>query len=502
MSLRLEDGAALTRDERLCADVVVVGTGPGGAAAGREAARAGAKVLFLEEGPFVAPERFDEDGFRAMARLYRDLGAQLSLGAPPMPIVQGRAVGGTSVVNGAISWRLPDDVRRAWIDEDPALCEVLDEQTLQGLFDELERELHIAPTDPAIAGPNNLLLAKGAEALGLEHRAIRRNVEGCLGLGRCLQGCPKGKKRSMERTLLPDACAHGAVIWSSVRARRVLTEGGRAIGVEAVSSSGARVSAVARHAVVLAASAVQTPLLLLQSGLRQGPVGEGFMCHPGVSVAGRFDDDVRLWTGATQGHEVIGLRREGIKLEALGYDMAIVAGRLKGVGRDLGRALDEMRQEAHWGAAIRAEARGRVRRGLTGPRITYSLTRRDMEKVRRAVSVLGRLFFAAGARSVSPGVFGVKERVDDPRAMERFADDGPLTPSAYTMAATHLFGTARMGGDPARTVVRPDFQHHAVRGLYVADSSVFPSSTGVNPQTTILALATLCGRAVVSQPRG
>lgn len=495
--LPVVDGAALTRRAQLEADVVVVGTGPGGSAAGREIARSGAKVLFLEEGPHVTPSRFPEDGFGAMAILYRDLGAQVALGRSPTAIVQGKAVGGTSVVNGAISWRLPEDVRRQWVEADPGLEGTLDAATLEALFDAIERELSIAPTDPAIAGPNNLLLAKGAEALGLEHRAIRRNVSGCEGLGRCLQGCPKGHKQSMERTLLPDAVRHGAQIWSGIRARRVLVERHRAVGVEATSTSGIPVTVRARHAVVLAASAVQTPLLLLASGLGHGPVGERFMCHPGVSVAGEFDDDVRLWRGATQGHEVVGLRRGGIKFEALGYDMALVAGRLTGVGRELGRALDRMAKQAHWGAAIRAEALGTVRPGLTRPRIRWSLVLGDVQKIRRGVSVLGQMFFAAGARAVFPGVAGMPPRIDDPRVMQRFDDEGPLDPRAYTMAATHLFGTCRMGSDARTSVVDPRFRHHRVSGLFVADSSVFPSNTGVNPQTSILSLATLCGRSVV-----
>src|SRR4030095_9346587 len=130
----------------------------------------------------------------------------------------------------------------------------------------------IAPTDGAIAGAHNLLFARGAEALGLAHRPIARNVRGCLGLGRCLQGCPEGNKLSMDRSFLVDAEAAGARLYAGVQAVRVTHEYGRASGVLARAVAGGAVTVRARHAVVLAASAIQTPNLHRQSGLRQGPV--------------------------------------------------------------------------------------------------------------------------------------------------------------------------------------------------------------------------------------
>ena len=271
--MNVVDGAAVATPVHKTADVVVVGTGPAGAAVARTAAAGGAHVVLFDEGPYVRPEQFPADGFTAMARLYRAMGATVSRGAPMMPMVQGRVVGGTSVVNGAISWRLPRDVHQQWLDADPALDESLDWHALEALFDRIEDHLNIRPTDDAIAGPNNLLLARGAEALGLEHRPIARNVRGCRGLGRCLQGCPEGNKLSMDLSYLPDACRRGAEIYSSVRVDRVVVERGKAVGVTGRARGGGAVTAGASEAVVLAASAIQSPALLLRSGLRPVPGG-------------------------------------------------------------------------------------------------------------------------------------------------------------------------------------------------------------------------------------
>jgi len=233
-------------------------------------------------------------------------------------------------------------------------------------------------------------------------------------------------------------------------------------------------------------------VLLLESGLKHGPVGRHFQCHPGVSMAGRFAEPVRMWEGATQGHEIIGLRHEGLKFEALGFGLAVLAGRLAGVGRELSAGIGELAHWLDWGVAVRAEAEGRVRSVFGRPVVTYLPTARDVRLFRRGLRVLGEVMFAAGATEVEPGVKGFDRRVTDGDALSRLERSGPERAGAYTSAITHMFGTCRMGSDVESCVVRPDFRHHTVESLYVADSSVFPTNLGVNPQIPIMALASLC----------
>ncbi len=490
------DGREVGHALRLACDVVVVGSGPSGAVVADHLAAHGLDVLVLEEGHPAPPSAFEASGVRAMASLYREMGTSMTLGNVPMPYLQGRAVGGTSVINGAICWRLPKDVLDAWHLADPALREALPYEWLAECEARLEERLGVHPTPDAIAGPKNLLMGRGAEALGIAHRPIRRNVRGCQGSGRCIQGCPHGAKMSMDRSFLLDAVGHGARIASGVRVTRVSMAKGRAVGVVGQTTRGARVEVRARHAVVLAASAIQTPCLLLDSGLGRGPVGQGLSGHPGVSVTARFDEPIRNHLGATQGHEVTGLRGEGLKLEALGFDLGILAGRVPGYGRALARRLAELDRFAVWGAAVRARARGSVRSILGRPLVRFSLTDDDVWRVRRAVRMLGETFLAAGAVEVYPGVPGFSQVVRADSEMAAFEQDGPLDPKAYAMSITHLFGTAKMGSDRETSVVRPDFRHHDVDGLFVADSSVFPTNLGVNPQIVIMAMAARCAEGV------
>jgi len=496
------DGRTIALDLDRSADLVIVGSGPAGSAVAREAAARGASVVVLEAGPWVEPRDYALSAFGSMAALYRDMGSSLVLGGAPIPYLQGRMVGGSSPINGAICWRMPRDVHEEWCAADPALRDALPWHDLEAITDAVEARLGVAPTEPQVAGRKNALMAAGATALGLEHRPIRRNVRGCTGLGRCMQGCPRGAKQSVDATLLADALEHETTVLSSVEVQQILCRDGRTTGVAGVAAGGGTVRVHARHAVVLAASAVQTPLLLLQSGLRHGPVGEGFQCHPGVSMAGRFHEPVRMWEGATQGHEVIGLRHEGLKFEVLGFDLTVLAARLDGVGTELARAIAGMAHWLDWGVAVRAEARGRVRRVLGRTVVTYRPSERDVRLFRRGLRVLGEMMLAAGAVEVAPAVRGVASRMTTPQELAELEQSGPRHVGAYTAAVTHMFGTCRMGSDPARSVVRPDFRHHAVDSLFVADSSVFPSSLGVNPQIPIMAVATLCARRALDRAGG
>ncbi|MFO0714798.1 MAG: FAD-dependent oxidoreductase [Sandaracinus sp.] len=490
------DGRTLDRPRSFDCDVVIVGSGPAGATVARALAARGLDVVVLEEGFEARPEAFVASGLQSMARLYREMGTSMALGTSPMPFLQGVAVGGTSVVNGAISWRFSEETLETWIASDRGLAPVFELSRLRAHEDALFARLGVTPTDDAIAGEKNLRLAKGAAALSIASRPIARNVVGCKGSGRCLQGCPHGAKLSVDRNLLVDAKNDGARILAGMRVDRVLHDGARAIGVAGTSAGGARYDVLAKKAVVLAASAIGTPALLLASGIHHGPVGQHLSAHPGVSVTARFPEAVTNFRGATQGHEVVGLRGEGLKVEALGFDLSILASRVPGYGSALAPRLASIDRFAVWGTALRAEGEGRVMLVNGRPQVLYSLADRDVERARRAVRVMGDLFLAAGAEEVYPGTPGFAPIVRDRETMARFEREGPLSPRAYAMSMTHLFGTTRMGTDPSRSVVGPDFQHHAVRGLYVADSSVFPGNLGVNPQLPIMTLASIAALSI------
>jgi choline dehydrogenase-like flavoprotein len=477
-------------------DYVIVGSGAAGATAARTLADSGASIAVVEEGPAVDTREFGDQLFPAMRRMFRGggLGALSARGRALIPIIQGSCLGGTTVVNSAIIWRIPEDVWELWKSV-YGLGEALPLTELNKNWDQIERELYVQPTPSAVWGQNNRLMDVAKTNLSVSAFPTRRNVHDCRGSARCIIGCPFGAKQSMLLSYLPYAAKRGATIFTSARVDRVLIERGEAkavtgfFHVPTVKKKIAPFTLRARKAVIIAASAIQTPLLLSRSGVRSPHLGAHFQGHPGCSLMGVFDQPVNLSSGATQGYESDQHRIDGrFKIEPVALPPEMVFAGMPGVGD---RWLEYMAQAPHlavWTVPLQAEAQGTVRAGRLGTDVQYDLTPRDMIYLRQGLKFIAELFFAAGAREILTNVHGLPERLQQPDACE-LLEKGPDNPAAYSLLLTHLFGTARMSVRPQDGVVGTDFCVHGARNFYVVDSSIFPTNLGVNPQHAIMGIA-------------
>lgn len=492
------------------ADVVIVGSGAAGATAARVLAEAGLEVVVLEEGPAVPAAELRPDFHSGQARVWRDGGAQVARGRALMPLLQGVCVGGSTAINGAIIHRIPETILGGWLKADPGLAVTVDPERLGEIWDRMDEELGVGPAPPDVLGENNRLLGVGARALGVDAAPIRRNVIGCEGSARCLQGCPTARRQSMNISYIPRAVAHGARVYTCAWAQRVTLGRGRATGVVARLHRGhrgqwcGRLRVRARRAVLIAASAVHTPLLLLRSGLGRtsGLVGRRFQAHPGTAVLGVFDDPVRMWAGATQGYESLHWWDERMKIETLALPPELGAVRLPALGAPLIRRLAEYGHVAQWAVQVRALAMGSVVHGLGGRAVVrYDLTPADVRVLKLGVLRLCELLFAAGAREVLPGVHGLPPSV---RSMDELAPLGELpdSPQLFHCIASHMFGTAVMASAPKMGVTSPTGELWDCPGAYVIDSSVFPSNLGVNPQHAIAGLAWRLAERLVEEAAG
>jgi choline dehydrogenase-like flavoprotein len=485
-------------------DVIVIGSGCAGAAVARVVAEAGLTCFVVEEGPWMPPEARRSDTWSSFRSVWREAGFQVARGRIMLPILQGRAVGGSTVINGAIVHRLPEAIHRNW-GEVAGIGSEMTYATLTRIFDQLDRELHVAPGPAAILGNNNLLMQKAAEASGIRSNVILRNVVGCDAFARCLQGCPNGRKQSMDLTFLPFAQQRGTRIYSSARVDRITQHAGRAKGVagtflDLTGKPAGTFALHARKAVVVAASAIQTPQLLAASGIgrQSGLVGRRFQAHPGSSIMGVFDEPVRMWFGATQGYETTHYWDEKMKFETVGMPPEVGVARLPGYGPALMQRAADFGHVAQWGVQVRSEAHGRVRRGLFGgASITYDMTNNDIRTLKLGLKRVSHMMFAAGARKIYPGIHGLPDELTDPKGMDAL-DHLPDDPRLFHGIASHLFGTATMGTDPRRSVVKESGESHELPGLYVADSSVFPTNMGVNPAHTISAVAWYMAERIVA----
>ena len=491
------------------ADYVVVGSGPGGSGAALILARAGFDVCVVEAGPWRDPADYPSSMLGAMRDMMPDWGATVAVGDSIMPIVQAAVVGGGTVINSAIMVRTPADVLVDWR-ERHGLGDLFDERAMGDQHDAVDRELAVQRTPEGTAfGANNAMLIEALQRRQLDGNAILRNVQGCQGSGACLQGCRSGAKQSTNLAWLPEVIDRGGTVISCARVDRVIIERGAARGIRGrfrhprSRALGATVDVRARRGVVIAASAVQTPLILQRSGLRLPALGRHWRVHPGAAIVGVYDQPVDMMRGATQGAASvhfrggIGLRdgktyaetgENGIKIESLSLPLELLAGRAAGAGHALIERLADARHQAVWISAVRAEAEGTCRLGLFGqPNVRYKPTQRDLRALRAGSHLLAALHFESGARVVRPGVFGLPAEIT-PDQLHLLAE-APLDNRSWTWVLSHLFGGAVMGKDPQRSVVAPDLHVRGVRRLHVACAAALPTSLGVNPQHTILAVA-------------
>jgi len=326
-----------------------------------------------------------------------------------------------------------------------------------------------------------------------------RAVGGCSqdeACGYCGFGCRIGAKHSSLRTFLEDAAARGARLVVGADVRRVIVTDGRATGV--VAAAGGHRLTVRARAVVAAAGAIETPALLLRSGLG-GNVGRNLHLHPGTAPLAIFDDDVRAWEGTLQSRYSTEWRGwdggYGPIFETIPLHPGMAAAYIPWASADEHfQRMGEFRKASFCAVLTRDRSCGRVRINRDGsPRIVYNVGRDDEARIASGVILAARVLEAAGANiiysphrspfSYSPGITG---------AHERWADDtrrAGYRGGRVAFGSWHQMGSCRMGASPATSAIDADNETHEVAGLFVADSSAFPTASGVNPMLTIYAIA-------------
>lgn len=499
------EGQTVDRDLDVECDVCIVGSGPGGAVAAATLARQGLSVVVLEEGGWFTKERFrlrDDDAFPL---LYQD-GAQRTTKDLAITILQGKAVGGGTVVNWTTCFRTPDDVVAHW--RDKHAVGGVTSADLAPHFVAAEQRLAVAEVPAAGVNRNNATLRDGCAKLGIETVLLKRNVKNCAMTGGCGLGCPVDAKQSATITYLPDAMRAGAAIVSRCRVRRLRLDGDRAVAVEGalldaegVRETGPKV-VVKPRVVVVAGGAINSPALLLRSGAPDphGVLGARTFLHPVVVAASTHREPIDGWYGAPQSiashHYAHRGDEVGFFLEAAPIYPLLAATALPGFGPQATQALRDTRfYAAHIALTIDGfhddVVGGRVGLLASGaPYLDYPIVDRQRRAFREALKVLARVGLASGATMV-------RTLHDPPVEIRTEADVAKLDAAPYddcrlTILSAHQMGGCAASDDPRRGVVRSaDLRHHQLANVHVVDGSVFPTSLGVNPQLSIFGLAGL-----------
>lgn len=501
---KTHNGSRLEQDLTLEADVAIVGSGAGGGTTAEILSAAGYKVLIIEEGPLKTSGDFKMQEAEAYPSLYQEgIGRMSKDGA--VTIMQGRAVGGTTLVNWTSSFRTPEPTLEHWAKEHGVKGHSPAE--MAPWFEKMEQRLGVAPwAIPPNA--NNDVLRQGCEKLGLHWKVIPRNVRGCWNLGYCGMGCPTNAKQSMLVTTIPATLDKGGELLYLARAQRLLIQGDKVTGIECqamdercVAPTGRTITVKARH-YVLAGGGINTPGLLLRSDAPDphGRAGKRTFLHLVNFSAAQFDQVINPFYGAPQSIYSDHYQwddgttgRMSYKLEVPPLQPALTATLLGRFGEDNALRMEQLPHTNVMLALLRdgfhpESAEGTVElRGDGSPVLDYRLTDYTWDGLRRAFHTMAEIQFAAGAKAVLP-LHADADYVKTPAEARELIDRLSLELYRTRLGSAHVMGGCAMGEDPKQAVTDSLGRHHQLENLSIHDGSLFPTSIGANPQLSVYGL--------------
>ncbi len=481
-------------------DVCVVGSGAGGGVATGVLAELGREVLVLEEGPSVTAADLNQREEQMYPLLYRDGGNQLTADGG-ITVVQGRVVGGSTMVNMADVVPMHREVVEHW-QRDFGVDRYSPERVLE-VGEACARSLGANPILEASLNRNNALMLEGARKLGLSTGVFRHNRVNCVGAGACMIGCSFDAKRSIAHTWIPDAIATGRVtVQADARVERFEVSGGRvtaAVGhlVRQQDQAPLAPFRVEAERFVLAAGTIYSPVILLASGLGGTQVGHNLSLQPQTPVAAVMPDLVRGFRGVPQatfvddGETITatgGLG--GFRLESIFATPAMTAATWGMHGPQVHALMTRYQDTVGCLCLAPDRPRGQVTRLDNGrAKITYTPDPAWAKTLVEAVRTAARVYLAAGAELVLLPFAGTtparsEADLDQLQRVEIRANSLPLL-------APHPQGTCRMGPDPATSVVGLDLRVHGVENLQVLDASVFPTSASSHTMIPVMTFAWL-----------
>lgn len=497
------------RESTIECDVCVVGSGAAGSVVAAELAANGQNVLVVEAGCEWSGPDYDQHELTGMRRLFREGGA-LGTRDLSMSLFAGACIGGGTTVNWQSCFRTPDNVREEW--RRVSGCNFFATDSFTESLDAVWRRI-AASTDESEVNENNKAISRGSKSLGYSWSEIARNSLGCDcdQCGYCMFGCRVGGKQSAANTYLMDAIRSGARVMAPFSARRLLQNKAKVTGVEGIArdpDGRRRDMKIVANRVVLAAGALESPALLMRSGVRSLHLGQHLYLHPTVAVTGIYPSPIEAWRGPPQ---TIVCDQFADLSDGYGYRIEAVPAHpgLAAVGipwssaREHRRDMQRVRFAASFIVLARDSNSGCVRVTRAGdPYFEYRLGKQEKQLLRHGMATAARIHFAAGAERIFTlhSSCVLWERADGGDSIEKFCrriETAPTAPNRLPLFSAHQMGTCRMGAVRGGAVCDGNGEVYGLEGAYVADASLFPASSGVNPMVTIMALARHVARAMV-----
>lgn len=457
-------------------DYIVVGSGPGGAPLAWSLSRAGFKVAVIESGTLAEPSTTAA----ALERYYLKQAMTLSTGGGLMPILAGDTVGGTTPINSGTCLRPLQERLQLW---DQSLGTDFARGILDPYLDQVEKAFGVTVPPKSLLGRSALIFEKGLNALGREGAyVLPRGAKDCVGSGRCCFVCPSGAKNGTDRAFLPEAIDGGGMLFAESRVTSVCEE---AHGVRIQVRHQGREYWFKAGGLVLSAGALGTPRLIRKNrlGSHWRRAGIHLRTHPAAKVYAYMPEPVHGEEGVPQGMgyrppELPRVVLEGIFTPKSGSPVMISSS-----GRRMQWWLDRYENLASFGMMLIERSEGRLLDLFSWPVIRYRMAPEDVWDLAAAIQLLGKIFFAAGAKRVLLPVVGMKNEYDSAEELDAIKTE-EFSLNHLISSGFHPQGTAAMG-----TVVDRHLALRGTRHIHVCDASVLPASPGVNPQITIMALS-------------
>lgn len=495
----LAPGVTLGRDLRadltLHAEVCVIGTGAGGAAALARLAELGVAVVAIEAGGHPTAVDFNQRELDMLPLLYQEAGLRAT-SDKAIGILQGRGVGGSTLHNTGLVYPPPSGIVQRWREEHGLQ---LDAPTMDRHIASAMDTLHATPIPAEQINPNNAMLQRGAEALGWDFRVALHNREECCGCGYCMLGCAYNRKYNAALTYLPRATAAGVPVLADAVARRIEGPSGtRRVVCDLLGRTGRPTgcrATIEAPVVLVAAGALDSPALLLRSRIGGDRIGRGLRLHPAALVAAVFPESVAAWRGLPQAVIIeefatfMTTGRHGFIFIPIAGWPGLTAALVPGIGERHRAIMRDYRRLASAAVLLHDETAGRVSAARDGrPVARYWPDAEDRAELVRGIRALARLYLAAGASRVHLP-FADTPPVHTERDLDDALTLGRPVPHRFSLNSVHPQGSCPLGRRRHGSAVDPYGEVWGERGVFVCDTSVFPTSVGVPPQVTTMAMA-------------
>jgi len=485
----------LTEDKTETVDVCIIGTGAGGAVVAYNLAQAGLRVLMLEKGGYYSHETIEgETREEKLLELWKNRGAQLALThkiAPLLAVTQGECVGGSTIINYGMSFKIPVETLKIWKKESGVEFSADD---LDNEYEIVKEQIHVRKITNA--GTSHEMLKKGCDDIPLLGDWMHKNYDP-------KDDEYKGVKQNVLLSYLEKADPNFLDVYSNCKVTKIIKNNNKISEIKAVHTITGKTITVKSKITILSAGAIASSELLLQNNIsnKNKQVGKHLGLHPASSIIAQFDHDLNGQNDLSMAYacEQFGIEQTGERgymIESVFVSPATFSTATPGIGKDNAEYMKKYHQSAVAGVLVQDEANGSVVLNWSKDAIiNYTLSEYDGKQLLDGLTKTAEIFFKAGATKVITGHF--KETILKSKADLHLIEKSGYKLGSLKLASAHPQGGNRMGNDETTSVVNSECRSHEITNLYICDASVFPTPIGVNPQLTVMTIASLAAKKII-----